>query len=320
VEWAGLGIGLAVGLGDFAIMRAFGADMRLCGRDATTDVLLAFAGSYAVIGWAVGRIARGRARARRDRETIASQLRALSDAQRELVQQEKLAAIGRLAAGVAHEVRNPLGVIRASAAMLRESHAPGDDAHRACDFICEEIDRLNGLIEALLAFARPTEPKLARVDATGVAERARRLAAPDAERREVALELRASAGALEIHADPDLLAQAVYDLICNALEAVEAGGRVRIAIAPSGSDLSIEVADDGPGVDPGLGAQVFEPFFTTKARGTGLGLAMVERIAHAHGGRAELQPGGGLGPGGRGACLRLRLPRDRHAAAAESSP
>ena len=156
-HWVGAAAGVLAGLVDVAVMLQFGVEMRVGGVDATAGVLAFLAANYAVVGYAIGRSLQGRARARRDAETISRQLRELERAQHELVQQEKLAAIGRVAAGVAHEVRNPLGVIRASAAMVQESFAPRDDAYRACEFICQEIDRLNALIAALLSFSRPTE-------------------------------------------------------------------------------------------------------------------------------------------------------------------
>ncbi len=118
---------------------------------------------FGMLGFAVGKLALGRQRARRDADIIERQFHELEEPQRTLLQQEKLAAVGRLAAGVAHEVRNPLGVIRASASMVQESFSPGDDGHRACAFICEECDRLNALISALLTFSRPTEPKLTAI-------------------------------------------------------------------------------------------------------------------------------------------------------------
>ncbi|HEX5068527.1 MAG TPA: ATP-binding protein [Myxococcota bacterium] len=307
-HWLGAAIGVVAGAIDVAIMLQFGVEMRLGGLDATAGVLAFIAANYAVIGYAVGRTLQGRARAQRDAETIARQLAELEHAQRELVQQEKLAAIGRMAAGVAHEVRNPLGVIRASAAMVQDSFAPGDDAHRACDFICQEIDRLNALIAALLSFSRPAELRRHMVSIENVVERALALAGDQLRRRRIALDRESSPDVPLLPADPDLVSQVIYDLLCNATEALGEGGRIAVRTARSVEGICVEVADSGAGVAPEVAAQLFEPFFTTKASGTGLGLSMAERIARAHGGTLAFVAGRGLGPGGRGACFRLLLP------------
>jgi two-component system sensor histidine kinase HydH len=308
LHWIGAVAGVAAGLFDVALMLIVGVDMRLGGLDATAGVLAFLAATYAVLGYVIGRLMQERARARRDAEIIERQLRALERAQSELVQQEKLAALGRVAAGVAHEVRNPLGVIRASAAMVQEGFEPRDDAHRACQFICEEIDRLNALITALLSFSRPTELRRNTVTLEAVVERALLLAAEDLRQRRIAVARESEPDVPALSADPDLVSQLIYDLVSNASEAVGEGGRIAVRTSRSSAGVLVEVADSGAGVDPALAGQLFEPFFTTKPTGTGLGLPMAERIARAHGGSLAFVPGRGLGPEGRGACFRLELP------------
>jgi len=305
----GLVAGVAMGLGDTAFFSLLGVEMRIGGRDVVLGVMGLFIVTYGVLGWVIGRLVEARERASADARTITAQLHALAESQRALLQSEKLAAIGRLAAGVAHEVRNPLGVIRASASMLEEGPGLDDDARQACRFIREEIDRLNGLITSLLAFARPTEPRLSAVALGTVIDRALRLAAPEVERRAIALVRETPPVLPDVRADPDLLAQVLLGLLLNAAEAVSERGRIVVRGSADGAAVMVEVADDGPGVAPGAAEQVFEPFFTTKASGTGLGLAMALRIAHAHGGTLELAPGRGAGKDGAGACFRLCLPR-----------
>jgi signal transduction histidine kinase len=303
--------GVAMGLGDMALFSALGVEMRIGGHDVVAGVMGLFIVTYGVLGWVIGRLVEARERAAADARTISEQLQALAASQHALMQSEKLAAIGRLAAGVAHEVRNPLGVIRASASMLEEGSALDDDARQACRFIREEIDRLNGLITSLLAFARPTEPRLASVAPDAVIDRALRLATPEAERRRIALVRDTPPALPDVRADPDLLAQVLLGLLVNATEAVGEQGRIVVRASADAAAVTVDVADDGPGVAPANAEQVFEPFFTTKASGTGLGLAMALRIAQAHGGTLELAPGAGAGAGGAGACFRLRLPRLR---------
>ena len=315
----GLVAGVAMGLGDMALFALLGVEMRIGGHDAVLGVMSLFIVTYAVVGWVIGRLIEARARSAADARTITAQLQALAESQRALLQSEKLAAIGRLAAGVAHEVRNPLGVIRASASMLEEGPGLDDDARQMCRFIREEIDRLNGLITSLLAFARPTEPRMSPVAVGSVIDRAVRLAGPEVERRTIALVRETPPALPDVHADPDLLAQVLLGLLLNAAEAVAERGHIVVRGSADGSAVTIEVADDGPGVAAGNAEQVFEPFFTTKASGTGLGLAMALRIAHAHGGTLELAPGRGAGAGGTGACFRLRLPRQHGDAPARSA-
>jgi signal transduction histidine kinase len=306
----GLLAGVVMGLGDLALFSVLGVEMRIGGHDVVGGVMGLFIATYGVLGWVMGRLVEARERAAADARTITAQLHALAASQRALMQSEKLAAIGRLAAGVAHEVRNPLGVIRASASMLEDGPALDDDARRACRFIREEIDRLNGLITSLLAFARPTEPRLCPVAMDAVIDRALRLAGPEVDRRAIALVRETPPALPDVRADPDLLAQVLLGLLVNATEAVAEHGRIVVRAGVDGAAVTVEVADDGPGVAPGNVEQVFEPFFTTKASGTGLGLAMALRIAHAHGGTLELAPGCGAGASGAGACFRLRLPRE----------
>lgn len=306
--WIGAAAGVLAGVADMGLIRQFGVEMQVGEVDASAGVLAFLAANYAVLGYAIGSSLQGRARARRDAETIERQLRDLERAQRELVQQEKLAAIGRLAAGVAHEVRNPLGVIRASAAMVQEGFGQSDDAWRACEFICQEIDRLNALIAALLSFSRPAELRRQMVSIEKPIERALRLASDALCQRRIRIDREASPDVPDLRADPDLVSQVIYDLVSNASDAVGEGGRIAVRTAHAEGRVRVEVADSGAGVAPEVASQLFEPFFTTKATGTGLGLAMAERIAHAHGGTLASVPGRGLGPGGRGACFRLELP------------
>ena len=178
-QWISAAVGVTGALADVAGLLFVGVDMKVGGADATFGVLALLTVTYAALGYVIGRFLQERARSKRDKATIERQLRELEHAQRELVQQEKLAAIGRVAAGVAHEVRNPLGVIRASASMVQESFERNEDPYRACEFICEEIDRLNSLITALLSFSRPTELKRKRVSLPKVVDHMAKTGHPD---------------------------------------------------------------------------------------------------------------------------------------------
>jgi two-component system, NtrC family, sensor histidine kinase HydH len=300
--------GLALGALDTAILLASGVEMTVGGRSATLAVGAIFGSSFGALGFLIGRLVRARARARADSHTIARQLAELEQTHAAWLQSEKLAALGRLAAGIAHEVRNPLGVIRASATMVQESFDPADEAFRACQFIREETDRLDGLVKSLLGFARPTELRSASCSAEKLFDRVLQLA--DAELRARGVEARRSVDPNlgELRGDPDLLAQMLLDLVTNAAEAMEGGGPLELRARAAGDDALLEVADSGPGIAPDEAVRIFEPFYTTKPRGTGLGLAMARRIAVAHGGTLEAVQAQGADHGAAGACLRARLP------------
>jgi len=305
--WLGA-FGAVGGLLDTAVLAWLGIDLNVAGQDLTFAVAVYLAASFAGICFLVGHYMDAREQARADAETIEAQLAEIETTQRVAAQNEKLAAIGRLAAGIAHEVRNPLGVMRASASMVQESFDDTDEAWRACAFIQEESDRLNGLITSLLAFARPAEPRRQELQVEAVVDRALALASHELTERGVSVQWAAERPVPRLQADPDLLSQAVLDLVTNAVEAVETGGRIALRLRGDANAVEIDVADDGPGVAPGEALQVFEPFFTTKPTGTGLGLAMTARIAESHGGHVEIVQGHGAGVGGRGACFRLHLP------------
>jgi len=280
-----------LGLADYVLMRVGGVSVHLGDADITLQLMLVFGGTYALLGWALGRLVRARS-------TIAAQLAELEASRQRVVQAEKLAALGRVSAALAHEIRNPLGVMKSSAALIRDGVGEADQA--PCDFIVEECDRLNALVTGLLAFARPEPLELGDVALVDVVASALRQAEEVASARSVAVEQSGVAGS--VRGDSALLAQLVANLVVNAVQA--AAGRVELRVDGG----VVEVADDGPGVSNEQRETLFEPFVTGRAGGTGLGLATSARIAAAHGASLELMDGRGLGPGGRGACFRLELP------------
>lgn len=304
----GLVAGALMGMVDLTAFLALGLEMRLAGRSVMTEVMILFMVTYGVLGFVIGKLMEARAQAREDARTIASQLRALEASQRVALQNEKLAAIGRLSAGIAHEVRNPLGVIRASASMVREHFTPEEEAYRACEFIREEIDRLNGLITALLTFSRPAELRLQPVNIEQVIDRALQLTNDELQRRGITIARESVAATPEVTADPDLLAQVVFGLLVNAAEAMKEPGRILVQTTHTRDEAQIEVADSGPGIPSEESERIFEPFFTTKTSGTGLGLPMAARIVRGHGGVIEVVSGQGMGEHGSGARFRVRLP------------
>jgi len=309
-RWWGLALGLAVGVGDYALTVSLGADFRVAGRDLTILVLEGMLLGFALFGWFLGRLVEERARARRHAATIEQQLNELERAQRALVEREKLAAVGRTAAGIAHEVRNPLAVIRSSASLLCGEFREGSEEARACGFICEEIDRLDRLVGSVLEWARPTRLELRELDPRALLARCEVLVAAELERRRIELDCEVDPSVSTLVGDGDLLEQAIYGLLLNAAEAIGERGRIEVAVRAGPADgeaVSIEIVDDGPGIEAARRAEIFEPFVTTKPQGSGLGLPMIRRAVEDHGGAVEAVES--PGDRERGACFRITLPR-----------
>ena len=192
--------------------------------------------------------------------------------------------------------------------MVQEHFSADEEAYRACEFIREETDRLNGLITSLLSLSRPADLRLQPVALETVIDRAVQLAAEELRRHEISVQQH-HAQLPEVSVDPDLMAQVVLGLMMNAAEAIGEQGQIRIHTAQGHDDtVCIEVADTGPGVTPADAEHVFEPFFTTKPTGTGLGLPMAERIVRTHGGRIDLAPMEHNADKRTGACFRVHIP------------
>ncbi|MCA9689995.1 MAG: ATP-binding protein [Nannocystaceae bacterium] len=318
-RYLGLAAGLTLALIDYAILIASGEDLAVSATTRAHATLIIFLVTFSVLGYAVGRLIEARRESAEAAAVITRQLRALEASKAQLVEYETLASLGRLAAGVAHEVRNPLAVIRSASSLLLERLPERDgDARKAGAFICEEIDRLDAFIRALLDFSRPPGLDRRRVAVVEVLERARLLAGPAIAAAGVSVAID-DGDVGEQPVDVDLLAQALAALIVNAADAIaeaeeRAGGRVEVSARREGDVLELRVADDGPGVDEAVRKNLFDPFVTTRARGTGLGLPMAARTVRAHGGALELRHGAGLGPDRRGACFVARLESDRSAA------
>ncbi|MCZ2498777.1 sensor histidine kinase [Xylophilus sp. Kf1] len=228
----------------------------------------------------------------RHRERFEEARAQLRDAARQRSRDQRLAALGRMTGAIAHEIRNPIAAMRLKAEnALAADPARQPDALRA---IVGQIDRLDGLVQSLLALVRPVTLSPRAVElAPWLAER-RDTAQARATARDVALTVEAEGAAVACF-DPLHLARALDNLIDNALRHAPAGGRVRVsARAEAGGPLRLRVDDDGPGIAEPLQAQLFEPFATGRADGTGLGLALAREAVLAHGGDIGYQRVGGL--------------------------
>lgn len=203
---------------------------------------------------------------------------------------EKLVAIGKLAAGVAHEIRNPLSSIRGFAQYLRHSLKDNPQEQEYAETMVSEVDRINTVVTDLLTFARPMEAELAPTDVTELIEHAIRLVHADARSRNVNVEMKIS-DLSKIPLDANQMTQAILNLLLNAMQAVNSGGRIEVGaeLDPSISRLKIWIEDDGAGISASQKGKIFDPFFTTREKGTGLGLAIVHKIVENHSGEINLE-------------------------------
>lgn len=224
---------------------------------------------------------------------------------------DTLAALGEMAAGVAHEIRNPMNGVQGFAGLLEKAlNAPADpcraDLRRYVDRIRQGIGEVNGIISHLLLWARPekAEARPVRLDAL-LREISGEAGADAGGPRGGRLRLEVPEEPLVVRGDRLKLKMALGNLVRNALEAVPAGGRVRVVAAGEEGSAVVKVEDDGPGLDPSVRGRLFQPFATTKGSGTGLGLAIARKLVDLHGGEIEAGSSSSLG----GACFTVTLPR-----------
>ena len=229
--------------------------------------------------------------------------RQLDEKNRELARKERLAALGEMAAGVAHEVRNPLGAIQLYASMLDRDLEQLPEAQRLVQKIAGAVTSLDAIVSDILAFAGNDRLELQAISLDRVLDEVLALAAPQRDVLGATVHMDVNAGAVRVHADDRELTRALVNVVFNALDAAGPGGTVHIYVTDGEDGLvTIAVADNGPGVAPELAQRIFDPFFTTKDQGTGLGLSIVHRIAESHGGQVKVEPC----PGG-GAVFTLTL-------------
>jgi signal transduction histidine kinase len=227
-------------------------------------------------------------------------------------QAERMAELGRLAAGLAHEIRNPLGSIAGSVELLEASPKLDDEDRQLCAIIHREASRLNDLVSDMMNVAKPRKPDLTDVDVARVAREVVELATGvgrGASDVEVHFDGPASA---VVRADAAQMRQVIWNLVRNAVQASSAGDSVRVGIECDEQErMSLFVADDGPGLTAEARERLFDAFFTTRAQGTGIGLAVVKRIVDEHGFAIEVDSAES-----GGACFWVRLGRGRAVAGA----
>ncbi|UJR80997.1 two-component system sensor histidine kinase NtrB [Sandaracinus amylolyticus] len=295
---------LLVGIAD-AVERAYGPG---------TSIASALAPLTAVVGitWALlGRMGRVETELAARTEELASSYDRVREAQQELVRKEQLAAVGELSAVIAHEVRNPLAVIRNAVSGLRRPELKPADVETLLVILDEEADRLNRLVQDLLAYARPAEPTPESIELPRMLERAVELAREgQSHRKNIEFDLQFDETVSSIECDAALLRHALINIADNAIQAMPEGGTIAVRVRAAELDgrpaVAIDFHDEGEGMDTLVRSKARDPFFTTRQTGTGLGLAIVDRVARVHGGRVEIES-----RHGQGTTVTLVLPRQR---------
>jgi two-component system sensor histidine kinase HydH len=202
---------------------------------------------------------------------------------------EKLAAIGGLAAGVAHEIRNPLSSIKGMASYFRNKFQDDNDDSDAADIMIKEVDRLNRVISELLEFARPSKVDLKPTDISAVLDHSVRLIGQDADAKNIKIDLETNNNLPDALLDPDRFTQCLLNLYLNSIQSMPSGGNLTVSSDYDGDKLvKVTVRDTGVGINEEDLNHIFDPYFTTKAKGTGLGLAVLHKIVEAHDGKINV--------------------------------
>ncbi len=242
-------------------------------------------------------------------ENLAQANRSLKQAQDEARRAERLAALGQLSAGLAHEIRNPLGVIKGSAEILHQKLSDSDPLSKELsDYIYTEVNRLSALVSRFLDFARPSQMQLRSQQLPPIVEKSLRYVQEQKAASKVNVQRDYAAELPNVMADEEFCDVVFTNLLLNACEAMgDAGGDLKVRIQAIGKgdhyNVVVEIEDSGPGIPAELRENIFNPFVTTKQSGVGLGLAIVTKIVDLHGGSVAL-----ISERGKGACFQVSFP------------
>jgi signal transduction histidine kinase len=230
--------------------------------------------------------------------------------QRELESQlhlaERLAALGQMVAGVSHEIKNPLGIIRSTAELLGEMPDASDTQKRLSGVIKEESTRLNQIVTEFLDFARPQEPNLQECQLEEIIEKNLSFIRPELEKKGIHVQDNLNGRSFRLRADHDLLYRAFLNILINAIHSMQDGGTIDIKVAEGRDAYRVEIEDTGCGISKENADKIFNPFFTTKEKGSGLGLSIVRKIIEGHRGTIGIES-----IEGQGTKVQVQLPRRR---------
>jgi signal transduction histidine kinase len=216
----------------------------------------------------------------------------------------RLAAISKLGSGVAHEIKNPLNAIALRLDLLRAKlGAPEEELAQEIEVLSKEVMRLNRVVKTFLDFSRPVDVHFEETDLSALAKEVVELMTPQARLSRISLDLDAPGEPVHVRADPDMIKQAILNLVTNAMEAMRDGGNLLVKVHLPDGAAALEVTDSGPGIPEQLRDKVFQLYFTTKSRGSGIGLAMTYRAVQLHNGSIAF-----TSEEGKGTTFRLQFP------------
>lgn len=236
---------------------------------------------------------------------LLSDVTAIKSLEQRMRENERLAAVGRMAGGVAHEVRNPLSSIKGLALLLKNRFPSGSKEQDTADLLIQETERMNRTITEMLSFTRPTALHLEQVDLAVLLQRSLQLIKAEAAESRIATVLEVEDEILPLYGDVDRLQQVIMNVLLNAMQAMEEGGTLTVTLTrlEQGEGVELRITDTGSGIAPELVSQVFYPYFTTKQSGTGIGLAISQKIILDHGGSIDMES-----ESGKGTTVIIRLP------------
>ncbi len=221
----------------------------------------------------------------------------------ELSHARRLSSIGEMVAGVSHEIRNPLGIIRSSAGLLKKKMEKLDPTNTIPDIIVEESERLNNIITDFLNYARPREPNFMPCRIEAVIDKNINYLTTQLAEKGCRVEKQVDAALPEIMADSEMLYQAFLNVFINAMQAMPEGGRIGVRVFSTNGSIYVRFEDEGEGIDSEIMDKIWDPFFTTKEKGTGLGLGIVKNLVESHGGSLNIE-----NRSGAGARVTIQLP------------
>ena len=206
-----------------------------------------------------------------------------------------LSSIGSLAAGIAHEIRNPLSSIKGFAVYFKEKLSGNKEDEQTADIMIAETERLNRVISQLIEFARPLELKKEKIQFVELVQHTIKLIAADAQKNKISVKIDAAVEMPAVEVDLDKIKQVLLNIFLNSLAALKESGNLTIELSPGKDNLTVIISDDGAGIEKADLPRIYDPYFTSKPAGTGLGLAVVQKIMEAHGGRINVESSAGKG-------------------------
>jgi two-component system sensor histidine kinase HydH len=216
---------------------------------------------------------------------------------------DRLSALGELSAGMAHEIRNPLGSIKGAVEILKDDYGPDDAKYEFIQILQKETERLNRIVQEFLGFARPKQPEFRVADVNEAVESVLTLIMQEARKTGVTVEKKLDRSIGKRNLDPGMLKQAFLNLVLNAIQAMPQGGVLTVESGLRNDAIEVKISDTGEGITEEHRKKLFNPFFTTKKNGTGLGLAITYRIIENHRGRIDV-----ASEPGKGSTFTVRIP------------